>query len=69
MKLTVEAELSKRNAEFIRALQAGAEPTRGTNAGTAVSMARVLLTRSHVIAALRTLGADVAVYQKVSANV
>ena len=69
MKLTVEAELSKREAEFVRALQAGAEPTRATDAGTAVSMARVLLTRPHVIAALRTLGADVAVYQKVSANV
>ncbi len=67
--VTVEAELSKREAEFIRALQAGAAPTRATDAGTAVSMARVLLTRSHVIAALRTLGADVAVYQKVSANV
>ncbi len=51
--VTVEAELSKRNAEFVRVLQAGAEPTRATDAGTAVSMARVLLTRSHVIAALR----------------
>ena len=39
-----------------------------TDAGTAVSMARVLLTQPHVIAALRTLGADVAVYQKVPAN-
>ncbi len=34
-----------------------------------MSMARVLLTQPHVIAALRTPGADVAVYQKVSANV
>ena len=68
MKLTVEAELSKREAEFVRVLQAGAEPTRAADAGTAVSMARVLLTWPHVIAALRTLGADVAVYQKVSAN-
>ncbi len=67
--VTVEAELSKRNAEFVRALQAGAEPTRATDAGTAVSMARVRLTQSHVIAALRTLGADVAFYQKVSAKV
>ncbi len=66
--VTVEAELSKRNAEFVRVLQAGAEPTRATAAVTAVSMARVLLTRPHVIAALRTLGADVAVYRKVSAN-
>ncbi len=66
--VTVEVELSKREAEFVRVLQAGAEPTRATDAGTAVSMARVLLTRSHVIADLRTLGADVAVYQKVSAN-
>ncbi len=69
MKLTVDVELSKREAESIRALQAGAEPTRATAAVTAVSMARVLLTRSHVIAALRTLGADVAVYQKVLASV
>ena len=67
--VTVEAELSKRNAEFVRALQAGAEPTRAADAGTAVSMARGPLARSHVIAALRTLGADVAIYQKVSANV
>ncbi len=67
--VTVEAELSKREAEFVRVLQTGAEPTRDTDAGAAVSMARVLLARSHVIAALRTLGADVAVYQKVSASV
>ena len=67
--VTVEVELSKRNAEFVRALQAGAEPTRAADAGTAVSMARVLLTQPHVIAALRTLGADVAVYQKVPASV
>ena len=66
--VTVEAELSKRNAEFVRVLQAVAEPTRATDAGTAVSMARVLLTRPHIIAALRTLGADVAIYQKVPAN-
>ncbi len=68
MMVTVEAELSKRNAEFVRALQAGAEPTRATAARYAVSMARGLLAQPHVIAALRTLGADVAVYQKVSAN-
>ncbi len=67
--VTVEAELSKRNAEFVRAHQAGAEPTRATDAGTAVSLARVLLTRPHVIAALRTLWAAVAVYQKVPASV
>ena len=67
--VTIEVELSKRNAEFVRALQAGAAPTRAADAGSAVSMARVLLTRSHVIAALRTLGADVAVYQKVPASV
>ncbi len=34
-----------------------------------MSMARVLLTQPHVIAALRTLGADVAVYERVMANV
>ena len=67
--VTVDVELSKRNAEFVRVLQAGAEPTRAADVGTAVSMARVLLTRPHVIAALRTPGADVAVYQKVPASV
>ncbi len=67
--VTLEAQLSKREAEFVRVLQTGAEPTRDTDAGAAVSMARVRLTRPHVIAALRTLGADVAVYQEVSANV
>jgi hypothetical protein len=67
--VTVEAELFKREAEFVRVLQAGAEPTRAADAGTAVSMARVRVTRPHVIAALRALGADVAVYQKVPASV
>ncbi len=67
--VTVYVELSKREAELVRALQAGAEPTRATDAGYAMSMARVLLTQPHVIAALRTPGADVAVYQEVSANV